>query len=146
PAGALTRSLAGFVLAVLIGVGVAGCSGLVEGRPTPTPQDFGGLVEALRTAGIVATNPTSGDAGCADPNLVPTAIAFEATGPGLTAPVRLRVFIFANEAAYERRRPDVDACDAQWTTDPAPVETVDAAPYVVAGRGPWRAAFTTALR
>src|SRR5438270_12634133 len=104
PAGALNRSLAGAVLAVLVGVGVAGCSSLVEGRPTPTPQDFGGLVEDLRTAGIVVTNPTSGDSGCADPNLVPTAIGFEATGPGLTAPVRLRVFIFADEAAHERRR------------------------------------------
>ena len=146
PAGTLTRSLAGFVLAVLIGVGVAGCSGLVEGRPTPTPQDFGGLVEALRTAGIVVTNPTSGDAGCADPNLVPTAIAFEATGPGLTRPVRLRVYIFGNETAFERRRPDVDTCDAQWATDPATFETVDTAPYVVAGQGPWPAAFKIALR
>ena len=98
-AGALIRSLAGVVLAVVVGVGVAGCSSLVEGRPTPTPQDFGGLVEDLRTAGIVVTNPTSGDAGCTDPNLVPTAIGFEATGPGLTAPVRVRVYIFRNEFA-----------------------------------------------
>jgi hypothetical protein len=140
------RAVAHSLTAILLVVGLVGCSSLVEGKPTPTPQDFGGLVEALRTAGIIVTNPTSGDAGCSDPNLIPTAIAFEATGPGATTPLRLRVYIFGSEAAYDRRRPDVDACDANWATDPATFETVDAVPYVLAGQGPWPAAFKTAAQ
>jgi hypothetical protein len=145
PVRALTRRLAAGLL-IALALGVAGCSGLVEGKPTPTPQDFGGLVEALRTAGITVTNPTSGDAGCADPNLIRTAIAFTATGQGVTTPVQLRVYIFGSEAAFDRRRPDVDACDAHWATDPATFETVDAVPYVLAGQGPWPAAFKTAAQ
>jgi hypothetical protein len=145
PARALIRRLAAALLIALV-LGVAGCSGLVEGKPTPTPQDFGGLVEALRTVGIIVTNPSSGDAGCSNPDLIPTAIAFTATGQGVTTPVQLRVYIFGSEAAYDRRRPDVDTCAAQWATDPATFETVDATPYVLAGQGPWPPAFKGAIR
>jgi hypothetical protein len=134
--------LAALVAAIVLG----GCSGLVEGRPTPTPQDFGGIVVALATAGITVTNSTSGDAGCTDPNLIPTAIAFDAAGLGVTTPIRVRVYIFGDRDAWQRRLPDVDACIATWATDPATFETVDSSPYVLAGQGPWPAAFKAALR
>ena len=72
------------VIGLLAALTVAGCSGLVEREPSPTPQDFGGIVSAFGAAGIVVRNPQSADAGCSDPNLIPTAIGFDATGLGVT--------------------------------------------------------------
>lgn len=131
-------------LAVLI-VMLAGCSSLVESRPTPTPLDFGGITVAFAGTGIVVSNTTSGDAGCSDASLIPTAIAFDASGLDQPAAVHLRIYIFGDRAAYERRRPDVDTCDAQWATDPATFETIDAPPFVIAGQGPWAPGFKAAL-
>jgi hypothetical protein len=139
---ALIRSLVGLAMAIA----VTGCSGLVEGRPTPTPQDFGGIVSSLNDAGITVTNPVSGDTGCSDPNLFGPTIAFDAVGLGVTTPVRLRVYIFGNADTYNRRRADVDRCIARWATDPATFETIDASPYVLAGQGPWPAPFKAALQ
>lgn len=103
----------------------------------------------LSHAGISLTNIVSGDAGCADTNLIPTAIGFDAVGLGVTTPVRLRIYIFNDRAAWQRRQPDVDACIAAWATDhgidPATVEMIGQTPYVVAGLGPWPAAFKTAV-
>jgi len=138
------RAARAATLAIAI-VLVAGCSGDYA-LPTPTPQDFGGIVTALAADGITASQPVSGDAGCSDPNLVAAAISFHAIGDGVTDPVLLRVYIFGSTDAYDRRRPDVDACDARWATDPATFETVDAAPYVVAGQGPWPDAFKAAIQ
>jgi hypothetical protein len=138
----LRAVVVGFVAAIVL----AGCSGLVERQPTPTPQDFGGIVAAFGSTGITVTNPQSGDAGCSDPNLIPTAIRFDAIGLGATTPIRVRVYIFANRVAWERRLPDVDACTAAWATDPATFETVESSPYVLAGQGPWPAAFKAAIR
>jgi hypothetical protein len=138
PLAAAVRSLAVIVL-------LAGCSSLVEARPTPTPLDFGGIQGALAQAGIALTNTVSGDAGCSDPNLIPTAIGFDASGQGVTTPVRLRIYIFTDRAAWQRRQPDVDACIAASATDPTMIETIGQSPYVVAGQGPWPAAFKTAL-
>lgn len=135
---AALRSLAAIVL-------LAGCSSLVEARPTPTPLDFGGIQGTLDHAGISLTNIVSGDAGCADANLIPTAIGFDAAGLGVTTPVRLRIYIFTDRAAWQRRQADVDACIAAWATDPAAIETIGQSPYVVAGQGPWPAAFKTAV-
>lgn len=141
-----TRGHATPLVAVIAALALAGCSGLVERQPAPTPTDFGGVVIKLGAAGVFVQNPTSGDAGCADQNLIPTAIRFEATGPGLTTPVLLRVYIFGDRASWERRRPDVDTCAAAWATDPATFETVDSSPYVVAGQGPWPAPFKAAIQ
>jgi hypothetical protein len=138
PLAAALRSLA----AILV---LAGCSSLVEVQPTPTPLDFGGIQGTLAAAGIALTNTVSGDAGCTDPNLIPTAIRFDASGLGVTTPVRLRIYIFTDRAAWQRRQPDVDACIAAWATDPATVETIGQSPYVVAGQGPWPVAFKTAV-
>jgi len=125
---------------------LGGCAGLIETQPSPTPQDFGGIVAALGNEGISITNPQSGDAGCSDPNLIPTAIGFKASGLGVTTPILLRVYIFGGDAAYQRRRTDVDACAARWATDPASFEMVDASPYVMAGQGPWPPGFKFAVQ
>jgi hypothetical protein len=133
-------------LTLAFGVAIAGCSGLIERQPSPTPQDFGGIVGALGAEGITIMNPRSGDAGCSDPNLVPAAISFGASGLGVPSPILLRVYIFGSEDAYKRERPAIDACAAQWATDPATFESVDAAPYVVAGQGPWPPGFKFAVQ
>jgi hypothetical protein len=138
PLAAALRSLAAIVL-------LAGCSSLVEVQPTPTPLDFGGIQGTLAHAGITLTNTISGDAGCTDPNLIPTAIGFDAVGLDLATPVRLRIYIFTDRAAWQRRQADVDACIAAWATDPATIETIGESPYVIAGQGPWPAAFKTAI-
>jgi hypothetical protein len=138
PVAAALRSLAAVVL-------LAGCSSLVEVRPTPTPLDFGGIQVTLANAGISLTNTISGDAGCTDPNLIPTAIGFDAMGLDLTTPVRLRIYIFTDRAAWQRRQADVDACIASWATDPGTVETIGESPYVLAGQGPWPPAFKTTV-
>jgi len=143
PAREARRLLAGILVAASL---VAACSSLIETAPSPTPQDFGGIVAALGGEGISISNPQSGDAGCSDPNLIPTAIAFKASGLGVTTQILLRVYIFGGDAAYERRRTDVDACAARWATDPASFEMVDASPYVIAGQGPWPPGFKIAVQ
>jgi hypothetical protein len=137
------------VVAILIAAAVlAGCSSLVEGRPTPTPQDFGGIVSALGAEGISVANPVSGDAGCSDASLTGPSIAFGASGLGVpsTAPLQLRVYIFGSADTFQRKRADVDRCIAAWATDPASFETVDASPYVIAGQGPWPTSFKAAVQ
>jgi hypothetical protein len=140
------RALAAASLALAVTLGIGGCSGLIERQPSPTPQDFGGIVGALGAEGITITNPRSGDAGCSDPNLVPAAISFGASGLGVPSPILLRVYIFGSEDAYNRELPAIDACAAQWATDPATFESVDGAPYVVAGQGPWPPGFKVAVQ
>jgi hypothetical protein len=124
---------------------VGGCSSLVEARPTPTPLDFGGINAAFARAGIAVTKTTSGDAGCSDANLIPTAIGFDAAGAGLPSNVRMRIYIFADRAAFERRLADVDTCIRAWATDPANVEITSESPYVLAGQGPWPPGFKAAV-
>jgi hypothetical protein len=77
--------------------------------------------------------------------IIPTAIGFDLAGLGVTQPIRARVYIFGDTEAYDRRRADVDACVAAWATDPATVEFVDAAPFVLVVQGPVPAEFKAAL-
>jgi hypothetical protein len=109
-------------------------------------MDFPGLAGELALQGLVLDKIASGDAGCPDSTLTPTAIGFDASGLGVTAPIRLRIYIFRTGDTYDRRRPDVEPCVARWASDPATVEFVDARPFVLAGQGPWPAAFKTAIR
>ena len=132
--------------AILLAGVVAGCAGLIETQPSPTPTDFGGIVAALGNEGIAIANPQSGDAGCSDSNLIPTAIAFTASGAGATTAIPLRIYSFGGDQAYQRRRADVDTCAVHGATDPATFEFVDASPYVVAGQGPWPPGFKAALQ
>jgi len=140
---ALLRLGAAAMLAATV---LAGCAGLIEREPSPTAQDFGGIVAALGSEGISITNPQSGDAGCSDPSLVPTAISFQASGLGVTSPIQLRVYIFGSDDSYRKLRPNVDACAARWATDPPTFEMVDASPYVMAGQGPWPPGFKFAVQ
>jgi len=136
------RRLALLLAALLI----AGCEALRGTAPAPTTGDFWALGAELTQRDVGVSDVVSGDAGCEDPTLAPTAIAFSASGLDQPQPVRLRVYIFLDGGAYERRRGDVDSCAASWATDPATFELVDAKPFVVAGQGPWGAAFKAAVR
>ena len=134
------------VLILLAAVAVAGCGRILQGSPEPTPMDFPSMSGEFTNRGITIGNWTAGDAGCHDATLIPTAIGFDAGGLGLAAPTRLRIYIFGDAAAYDRRRADVDTCVSAWATDPATVEFVDAKPFVIAGQGPWPDAFKVAVR
>jgi len=128
---------------------VIGCGALTTTPPAPTPADFPGLAGVLAQNGILVTDFVSGDAGCDDPTLAPTAIRFEMTGFEVSQPTLARVYIFRNREAYERRRADVDTCALAWAGaqgDPTTIETVEASPYVIVGTGPWPAEFKRALR
>jgi hypothetical protein len=135
-----------FVALAFIVLLLAGCAGLIETAPSPTPLDFPGIAGELAKRGIAVAGYRSGDPGCADKTLVPTAYSFDAAGLDQTARTRLRVYVFADKAAFDRRRADVDTCAAAWATDPATFEFVDASPFVIAGQGPWPPRFHAALR
>ena len=109
-------------------------------------MDFPGIAGELANRGITLDRFTSGDDGCHDSTLTATAIGFDASGLGITTPIRLRIYIFRTSDTFDRRRPDVDPCVAAWAQDPATVEFIDAKPFVLAGQGPWPAAFKTAIR
>lgn len=140
------RAAARFAALVFAGSLVAGCSSILLASPEPTPTDFAGIAAALADHGIAVGHIVSGDDGCHDPTLTPTAIGFDANGPGVTVPIRMRIYIFRTGETFDRRRPDVDPCVAKWATDPANVEFVDARPFALAGQGPWPDEFKTAIR
>lgn len=114
--------------------------------PAPTPADFQGITSELAKRGVSVNHFVSGDAGCADPVLTPTAIAFDAKGLDQADSVRIYIYIFRNREAFERLRASVDACAASFVTDPETYETVEQSPFVLAGQGPWGAEFEKALR
>jgi hypothetical protein len=130
-----------FVIAAL-----GGCAGLLESPPVPDPEPFPGISGQLGRVGIDVESWTAGDAGCDDPTLSPTAIRFTASGLDQTTPIQLRIYIFRNRAAWERRLADVDTCAASWAEDPATFELVQVSPYVLAGQGPWPPQFDAAIR
>ena len=133
-------------LAVGTALALMGCAALQEPAPTPTPQAFPGIVGELGRLGVNAIEWTSGDAGCDDPTLHPTAIRFEVQGLDQPAPIQLRIYIFRNREAWQRRLPDVEACAAAWAEDPATFELLEISPYVLAGQGPWPPQFEQAVR
>lgn len=138
----------GPILGVLLVVALlAGCRATtVVGEPDPTPTDMIGLATELQRRGVLVTGVVSGDAGCSDPDLVPAAIAFQASGLDQVEPAAIRIFIFRNDAAYARQRAGVDACAAAFVTDPATYEVLDASPFVLVGQGPWAPDFKQVLR
>lgn len=123
---------------------LVGC-GRTAGAPSPTPADFAGIVEQLSKAGIAVKNVVSGDAGCADPTLAPTAIGFDASGLDQTQPVRLRVYIFRNHDAWQRLSGSVATCARSYVTDDAAYESLAPSPFVVSGQGPWPPKFAAGL-
>jgi len=139
-------ALAVAVLAI-VAVVAGGCSVLVDpSPPSPTPADFGGIAAALVQAGITVVHPKSGDAGCDDRVLVPTAISFEASGLDQATPVKIYTYLFADRATFERLRTTVDSCARSYVTDPETYESAEQSPYVAAGQGPWGPQFKAKLR
>lgn len=135
--------VAALIVAALV---LTGCDAIRGTQPPAKPGDFAELRLALSQVGVHAADMVAGDDGCDDPTLAPTAFAFEASGEGVAAPIVLRAYLFRDDAAYERRRVDVDTCVAAWAADPATFEFVDAPPFVIAGQGPWPETFKAALR
>jgi hypothetical protein len=133
--------VAGVVAAVL-----AGCGSILQSPDVPAPEPFPGITGHLGRFGVDVLSWTSGDAGCTDPTLSPTAIRFQAQGLDQATPVTLRIYIFRDRDAWNRRLADVDTCVAAWATDPATFEIVPISPYVLTGQGPWPPAFAKALR
>lgn len=131
------------VLAALLGV--AACGTVSTGPPVPTPADFQGIASLMVARGLRIEHIVSGDAGCDDPDLTPTAIGLDARGLDQPAAVRLRLYIFRNRASYERLRQRVDACARSFVTDPETYESFDTSPFVVAGQGPWAPDFKATL-
>src|SRR5919197_457376 len=50
------------------------------------------------------------------------------------------------QEAFDRLRPAIDACARSFVSDPETFESIDAAPFVLAGQGPWASNFDQALR
>ena len=131
---------------LLLAVSLAACGAILGSPPAPDPEPFPGVAAQLGRFGVTVENWTSGDPGCDDPSISPTAIRFEATGLDQSSPLTLRIYIFRNREAWERRSADVDACVAEWAADPATFELLHVSPYVLAGQGPWAPRFEEAVR
>ena len=142
---ALCRLTVAPVLLLLVFV-VAACGVLTTTPPAPTPADFQGIASEIVRRGIAIEHLVSGDAGCNDPVLNPTAIGLDASGLDQAEKVRLYLFIFRNRQAYERLRASVDECARSFVTDPDSFESIESSPFVLAGQGPWAPEFKAALR
>jgi hypothetical protein len=128
---------------------LAGCgSGLdaIHGSPKATPTDFAGLTKRFSKFNLTVGTVVSGDAGCTDQGLAPMAISFTVAGLGEATPLPARLYRFRNDASYTKLRATVDACAAEWVTDPAGLLMIDASPYVLVMEGATDQAFIDALR
>jgi hypothetical protein len=132
-------------LLVLVIISTAGC-GISTSPPEPTPADFQGIATEITKGRIAIDDIVSGDAGCDDAVLIPTAIGFDAHGLDQTETVRIHLYIFRNRASFERLRETIDACARAFVTDPQTFETVEQSPFVLAGQGPWAPGFERAIR
>lgn len=130
------------VLAAVLG----GCDSALLANPSPTPADFTDLASAVGMAGITLAEPVSGDPGCKDGTLAPTAIRMKASGLDQTAPVTVYLYMFADRPTYQRLRPEVDLCARSYVTDPSTYETIAVSPFVLAGQGPWAPTFKARLQ
>lgn len=142
----MPRHLSTLAVLAVLALLVAGCGVVTTSAPAPTPADFQGIASEIVKRGIVIDNLVSGDAGCDDETLNPTAIAFNARGMDQAEPVRLYLYIFRNRASYERLRDEIDTCARSYVTDPATFESIESSPFVLAGQGPWAPQFRTTLR
>jgi len=142
----LARALQAGLLALAATLVLAGCSVLLETPPPPTPADFAGISGDMNNHGITVEHVVSGDAGCDDPTLRQTAIAFDAHGLDQVTPTRVYVYIFRDRDSFERLRQTVDACARSYVTDPTAFQSVEVSPFVAASAGPWGPKFRTAVR
>lgn len=125
---------------------VAACGTISMTAPPATPTDFPGLAGRFNAAGIEVSDWVSGDAGCSNPDLVPTAISFDARGLDQASDARLYLYVFRNRTSFERLRDRIGPCAAGFVTDAATYEEIQQSPYVVAGQGPWAPEFESAIR
>ena len=132
--------------AILAIVLVSACGSISTTAPAPTPADFQGIASELTKRGIEIDQLVSGDAGCQDPVLIPTAIGFTAEGLDQAAPTRVYLYVFRNRESFERLRATIDDCARAFVTDPETFETVEQSPFVIAAQGPWSPQFEAALR
>lgn len=137
------RRLLAVIVAPLL---LAACGTISSTEPPATPTDFPGISGRLNTAGIKLSDWVSGDAGCDDPDLVKSAISFEARGLDQVTPVKLYLYIFRDAPAFERHREQVGPCAESFVTDPSAFEQIEQSPYVIASQGPWAPGFEAALR
>jgi hypothetical protein len=124
----------------------AGCSFVETTPPAPTPADFQDTAIQLTQHGVMLDRVVSGDAGCDDKVLAPTAIAFDASGLDQPTKVRVYLYIFNNRDAFERLRATIDDCARNFVTDPETYESLEQSPFVIVGQGPWGPKFKAALR
>jgi len=124
----------------------AGCGVISTSPPPPTPADFNDLAITLVQRGLHIDHVVSGDAGCMDRTLIPTAISMDASGLDQASTVKLYLYVFRNRDSYERLRETIDTCAQSYVTDPEAFESVDQSPFVIAGQGPWGPGFEAAIR
>jgi hypothetical protein len=146
PIGRLQAATLRTVILVGLAIALAGCEALVGQTPKPTRAGFQGIAIELAKRGVEIDSMVSGDAGCDDEDLAPTAVSLRAGGLDQPGVVTLYVHGFRNEDSYQRLRPAIDACARSYVSDPETFEAVDAAPYVVTGQGPWGPRFEAAIR
>ncbi len=125
---------------------VAACGTISSSPPPATPTDFPGLAGRLNGAHIKAADWVSGEAGCDDPDLMKTAIRFDARGLDQETPVTLYLYVFRNRDAFERNRERIAPCAASYVTDAETFEQIEQSPYVLTSQGPWAPEFEAALR
>lgn len=140
------RPLLSALLLAALAAAVAACGPLTVTEPPATPTDFPGLSGRLHAAGIRVADFVSGEAGCDDPDLIPTAIRFEATGLDQVDPATVYLYIFRNRDAWERHRTEIGPCAAAYVSDPETFEQIEQSPYVLAAQGPWAPEFEATLR
>jgi hypothetical protein len=140
------RRVVPYLATLFIVLVVAGCSFVETVPPSPTPADFQGTAAELAKRGIRIDRVVSGDPGCPDKVLAPTARSFDASGLDQATTVRIYLYMFADRATYERLRTTVDDCARSYVTDPETYQSVEQSPFVLAGQGPWGTAFESALR
>ena len=140
-----TRPLA-LCLALFATVALSACSFVETVPPSPTPADFPDTAIQLTQRGVVIDRVVSGDAGCDDKVLAPTAIAFDASGLDQASKVRVYLYVFRNRESFERLRATIDDCARTFVTDPETYESIEDSPFVLAGQGPWAPKFKAALR
>jgi hypothetical protein len=137
--------------AILITLGIAvvavGCADNADNmRASATPADFFGIVNEFARVGIGVNRVVSGDAGCADSTLSPTAIGFDAKGLDQATIVRIHLYAFRDKTTFDRLRASVDTCARSFVSDPQSYESVDAPPFAVTSQGPWGPQFEAAVR
>jgi hypothetical protein len=142
----LPRRLVPGLVTLALALVVAGCSFVETVPPSPSPADFQGVATELAKRGIVIDHVVSGDAGCSDKVLAPTARSFDASGLDQAATVRIYLYMFADRATYERLRSTIDTCAQSFVTDPETYQSVEQSPFVLVGQGPWGTGFEAALR